>query len=111
MSKRNFLGEFQELVLLAIIILEDEAYGISIQEELEQRTGRKVSRGALHTALTRLSDKGYIRSHYGGATAERGGRRKRFYQLTSTGQATLNEAQELRDQFWQAKKVLQTLKG
>lgn len=100
--KGTYLGEFQEIVLLTILILEDHAYGVSIQAEIKSRAGRKVSRGALHTALTRLEEKGFIRSHYGGATAERGGRRKRFYQLTRQGKAALAEARALRESLWQA---------
>ena len=98
--KGTYLGEFQELVLLTILVLGESAYGVSIQDEISERTGRKVSRGALHTALTRLDEKGFISSEYGGATAERGGRRKRFYQVTNLGKSALEEAKSLRDQLW-----------
>lgn len=98
--KGTYLGEFQEIVLLTIIVLAENAYGVSIQDEIEERTKRSVSRGALHTALMRLEEKGFIRSEYGGATAERGGRRKRFYQVTNLGREALNEAKTIRDELW-----------
>ncbi len=98
--KGTYLGEFQEIVLLTIIVLNENAYGVSIQDEIEERTKRSVSRGALHTALTRLEEKGFIQSEYGGATSERGGRRKRFYQVTSLGRDALNEAKSVRDELW-----------
>ena len=98
--KGTYLGEFQEIVLLTILVLEENAYGVSVQEEIEKRTGRGVSRGALHTAFTRLEEKGFIKSEYGGATAERGGRRKRFYQVTNLGKSSLNETKEVRDELW-----------
>lgn len=94
------MGEFQEVVLLTILVLEENAYGVSIQDEIEKRTNRSVSRGALHTALTRLDEKGFIKSEYGGATAERGGRRKRFYQVTNLGRNALEEAKDLREDLW-----------
>ncbi|MEQ9306088.1 MAG: helix-turn-helix transcriptional regulator, partial [Marinoscillum sp.] len=90
--KGTYLGEFQEIVLLTIIVLSENAYGVSIQDEIEMRTNRSISRGALHTALTRLEEKGFIKSEYGGATAERGGRRKRFYSVTTPGRSALEEA-------------------
>lgn len=98
--KGTYLGEFQEIVLLTILVLEENAYGITIQDEIGKRTGRDVSRGALHTALTRLDEKGFISSEYGGATAARGGRRKRFYQVTNLGKNALEEAKSLRDDLW-----------
>ena len=98
--KGTYLGEFQELVLLTILVLDENAYGVSIQDEIGKRTGRNISRGALHTALSRLDEKGFIKSEYGGATAERGGRRKRFYQVTHHGRKALEEARTLRDQLW-----------
>ncbi|WP_422358800.1 PadR family transcriptional regulator [Reichenbachiella sp.] len=98
--KGSNLGEFQEVVLLSILILDDEAYGLKIQKELSTRLKRTLSRGALHTALSRLEEKGFITSHTGGATAERGGRRKRYYTLTNTGKESLKQARELREEMW-----------
>ncbi|MEO9806052.1 MAG: helix-turn-helix transcriptional regulator [Reichenbachiella sp.] len=98
--KGTNLGEFQEIVLLSILILDDEAYGLKIQQELSERLKRVLSRGALHAALSRLEEKGFIDSHIGGATTERGGRRKRFYTLTNSGKAALRQAKELREEMW-----------
>ena len=98
--KGTNLGEFQELVMLSILLLDKDAYGVSIQEVLNERMKRSISRGALQTALTRLEEKGYIKSAYGAPTAERGGRRKRFYEVSNTGLATLKEAKELRESIW-----------
>ena len=98
--KGSNLGEFQEIVLLSILILDEEAYGLKIQKELSERLKRKLSRGALHTALSRLEEKGFISSQTGGATAERGGRRKRYYSLTNTGKNALQQAKELREEMW-----------
>lgn len=99
--KGTYLGEFQEIVLLAILILDDNAYGVSIQEEIKIELKRNISRGALHTALTRLEDKGFIKSEVGGATKERGGRSKRMYAVTNLGKEALKEARQLREQLWQ----------
>lgn len=98
--KGTSLGEFQEIVLLTILVLNENAYGVTIQDEISERTGRAVSRGALHTALTRMDEKGFITSHYGGATSERGGRRKRYYQVTNLGKSALQEARTIREQLW-----------
>ncbi|WP_420581549.1 helix-turn-helix transcriptional regulator [Reichenbachiella sp.] len=98
--KGSNLGEFQEIVLLSILILDEEAYGLKIQQELSTRLKRTLSRGALHTALTRLEEKGFIDSRTGGATAERGGRRKRYYSLTNSGKESLQQARALREEMW-----------
>lgn len=90
------LGAFEELVLLAVGALDKEAYGVSIKELLHEKTGKKPSIGALHSALYRLEDKGYLKSWEGGATTERGGRRKKFYILTAYGQRALEEHHALR---------------
>ncbi|MEP5613978.1 MAG: helix-turn-helix transcriptional regulator [Cyclobacteriaceae bacterium] len=93
------LGSFEELVLLAVGALKDDAYGVTIKEALEKNTGNKPSIGALHSALYRLEEKGYVSSSEGGATTERGGRRKKYYLLTGTGQKMLVEANEQRMEF------------
>lgn len=98
--KGTNLGEFQEIVMLSILLLDDKAYGVTIQEEIDKRMNRSISRGALHTALTRLEEKGLIVSEYGEPTAERGGRRKRYYQVSNKGMETLKEAKELRQEMW-----------
>lgn len=90
------LGAFEELVLLAVGALGEEAYGVAIKTLLTEKGGKKPSIGALHSALYRLEDKGLLKSWEGGATAERGGRRKKYYSLTSFGIKTLEEAHRLR---------------
>lgn len=98
----KYLGEFQEIIMLAILVLDDNAYGVSIKKELKKRLNRDCSRGALHTALMRLQEKGLITSEMGGADAKRGGRRKRYYTVTNKGKVALKEAKDMRDQMWQA---------
>ncbi len=89
MSER-LLGGFEQVVLLVVLRLsEDEAYGVPIRKEIENRTGRRVSRGALYTCLERLESKRYLSSRMGGATAERGGRAKRLYTVTAAGISAL----------------------
>ena len=94
--KKIQLGEFEELVLLTAGLLHEEAYGISISDELKKRTGRKPSIGALHTALSRLENKGFLKSKLEGATENRRGRRKRFYMITRAGERALKQVYELR---------------
>lgn len=99
--KRIHLGEFEEMVLMMVAILDEEAYGTSINQALEQHTGRVVAFGTVHNTLIRLEEKGFLNSVLGGATAERGGRRKRIFQVTALGSRTLREMHELRQQLWQ----------
>jgi PadR family transcriptional regulator PadR len=96
------LGEFEEVVLLAVAIRTGEAYGAAVTTELERQMGRAVSLGAVHSALHRLEEKGLVRSQMGGATAERGGRRKRLYTVTAYGRRALEESRQLRNQLWDA---------
>ena len=98
--KGTYLGEFEEIVLLTIGVLQAEAYGVAIKLEIEKRTERKPSIGALHSALSRLEDKGFIESFEGGATQSRGGRRKRFYRITAAGRQTLIKANQLRNELF-----------
>ncbi|MEL6674970.1 MAG: helix-turn-helix transcriptional regulator [Bacteroidota bacterium] len=97
--KYTRLGAFEELVLLTIGALHEDAYGVAIKEEIESTTGKKPSIGALHSALSRLEQKGFIQSHEGGATALRGGRRKRYYLLTMAGQEALVGSRQLREKL------------
>lgn len=99
--RRTYLGEFEEVVLLMVAILDGEAYGVTVCQELEQQTGRQVTFGTVHNTLIRLEEKGFVNSYLGGATAERGGRRKRLFTLTPTGSRAIQEIQELRKQLWQ----------
>jgi len=89
---RDSLGDFEQLVLLAILHLGDEAYGISVRDEIEDRAGRTASLGAIYTALDRLEQKKLVSSWTGGATPERGGRAKRFYKVEAAGQVALKES-------------------
>lgn len=91
---KQFLGEFEELVLLAILKLDKEAYGIPIANLIELATGKKVSTGALYTSLSRLEEKGFITSWLGEATPERGGRAKKYYAVEITGKEALNATEE-----------------
>lgn len=99
MSK-NYLGEFEELILTMVGIIGDESYGNAIVQEIKARLGRKVNLSAVHITLYRLEDKGLVKSHYGGATATRGGRRKRFFQITNAGMARLRQLKEQRLKLW-----------
>jgi DNA-binding PadR family transcriptional regulator len=98
-TKGNYLGEFEELVLLSVASLED-AYGVSIMQYIIQETGRNVNISAVHEVLKRLQRKGYVKSKMGGATQERGGRRKRFFLLTSGGRKMLDETMKLKLQLY-----------
>ncbi len=102
---KSYLGEFEELVLLTIAALGNEAYGVSIQLNIESRCNRSISIGALHSTITRLEEKGFLKSWTGGATSERGGRSKRFYEVTQTGKCVLSETKSLRDELWSLSKV------
>lgn len=86
------LGEFEILVLAALIRLDDQAYGVAILREIESRSGRSVSLGSLYPTLARLEKKGYVRSRMGEATPVRGGRAKRYYALTAAGARALEES-------------------
>lgn len=99
---KHQLGEFEEVVMLTVAILTTEAYGFAIIEEMESRLNRKVSIGSLQTVLRRLEKKGYLSSELGEATSVRGGKRKRFFTLTSTGKKVLQETKEQRMGLWNA---------
>ncbi len=86
------LGEFEQLILLAIVRLEKNAYGATLRQEIEKRTGRTVAIGAIYTTLERLERKSYVRSKVGEPTPERGGRRKKFYRLEPLGAKALNRS-------------------
>ena len=99
--KRTYLGEFEEIVLLMVAILDGDAYGVTINQDLEKHTGRKVTFGTVHNTLIRLEEKGFLTSRLGGATTERGGRRKRIFEITVLGSRALNDVQQLRNELWQ----------
>src|SRR5688572_17045941 len=97
---KEYLGEFEELVLILVAALQEDAYGAAIADEIETRLKRDVNLSAVHITLYRLEDKGYIRSVMGGETKERGGRRKRIYTITSAGMAMLKAMKESRVELW-----------
>src|SRR5580700_366748 len=90
MSGRDFLGEFEHIIVLALLRLEDRAYGVTVRQEIEFRTKREVSIGAVYATLDRLESKGYVKSHRGDPTPERGGRSKRFFRVTGQGAAAVS---------------------
>ncbi len=95
------LGEFQELTLLTVAALHGEAYGVSILKHLEKESRKKYNISAVHVALKRMEQKGLVRSEYGGITNERGGRRKKYYTITSLGKRILDEQYSLRTKIYQ----------
>ena len=98
--KKEFLNDFEELILTLVAVLRENAYGAAITIEIEQWLDRKVTLSAVHVILYRLEDKGYIKSVVGGATNERGGRRKRIYSITNAGLAVLRSMKETRTEIW-----------
>lgn len=98
--KGSNLGEFEELILMIVLILGEEAYVVKIREELLRQVNRSVSMGALHTTLSRLEQKEFLQSAMSGATSERGGRRKRIYDLTAAGKAALSDLKTMRAALW-----------
>src|SRR6267378_4486749 len=100
--KKYPLAEFEEIVILTIGILYKDACGISIREEIRSRLSRPVSMGALHTALVRLQDKGYISSLDGEATEDRMGRPKKYFQITALGRKAMEYSKDSRNELWQA---------
>lgn len=97
---KEYLGEFEELILTMVGVLQEEAYGAAIAAEIERRQDRNVNLSAVHVTLYRLEDKGLIKSIFGGSTNERGGRRKRIYTVTNAGFATLRMMKEGRTDLW-----------
>lgn len=91
---RDSIGEFEQLILFALLRLGENAYGVTIRKEIEARTGRSISSGAVYTALERLEARGYVSSWLGEPTPERGGRRKKFYQLEPAGAKALSRCFE-----------------
>lgn len=90
------------MVLLTVAVLEEDAYGVSVTQALEDKTGRTVGFSTVHSTLQRLEEKGYVSSRMGGATAERGGRRKRFFTVTAFGRKALREVKQVREDLWSA---------
>ena len=97
---KEYLGEFEELILTMVAALQEDAYGAAISDEIEMKLNREVNLSAVHVTLYRLEDKGYIKSSMGGGTKERGGRRKRIYTITSAGLSLLRAMKENRMELW-----------
>ena len=100
MSRNNFLGEFEHIVLLAVARLGDGAYGMAIRQEIEERAGRPVAIGSVYASLDRMERKGYLASDVGDPTPVRGGRAKRFYTLESPGAEVLDRSRKVLDGLW-----------
>lgn len=100
MGRGNHIGEFEELVLMAVAILGQDAYGVGVRDFLAEHTGRKSALGAIHATLYRLQDKGLLDSNLEGATENRGGRRKRVFQVTSAGKSAVHNARDARERIW-----------
>lgn len=97
---KEYLGEFEELILTLVAALQEDAYGAAIADEIEHKLKREVNLSAVHVTLYRLEDKGHIKSSLGGSTKERGGRRKRIYSITSAGMAILKTMKDSRVDLW-----------
>ncbi len=100
MKKAGFLGELEQMVLLAILQLKEDAYGTRVMSELSQRVGRKVSRGALYVTLDRLEEKGLLDSRLGDPTPRRGGRPKRYMAVTPAGLSELRKSRSAWMRLW-----------
>ena len=100
--KGERLGEFEELTLLAVLTLEDAAYGVAVQDVIERQTGREVTLGAAYAALERMERKGLLRSSLGPSSGERGGKRRRLFTVTPEGLRVLTEARKAREALWNA---------
>jgi PadR family transcriptional regulator PadR len=104
MARRERLGELEQIVLLAILRLGDDAYGVPIRLEIEQRTGRSLTVGALYRTLDRLEEKGYVTSWFGDPTPERGGRSKRYFKVRPVGLRTLMGSRDAMAAMWKGVK-------
>ena len=98
--KKTKLGEFEELVLLTVAVLQRDAYGVEIKRELEERLKEKLSVGSIQSALKRMEEKGFLTSEWGEATQKRGGKRKRIYSATPYAHRVLREMKEIRAGLW-----------
>jgi PadR family transcriptional regulator, regulatory protein PadR len=107
MPERYHLGEFELLVMLTIIRLGEEAYGVPISQEIEQQTGRSVAFGTVYSTLERLQRKGFVCSSLGDATPERGGRAKRYFRATATGLRTVRETKQSLTRLWRGLRELE----
>ncbi|MEZ4994313.1 MAG: helix-turn-helix transcriptional regulator [Saprospiraceae bacterium] len=100
--KKYQLGEFEEIVMLTVGVLYDNAYGVTIKQDIKERLDRKVSVGALQSALRRLEKKGFLSSRQGETSSRRGGRPKLYFRLTAMGQRALEHTRDSRNRLWEA---------
>jgi DNA-binding PadR family transcriptional regulator len=100
--KGDSLGEFEELTLLAVRAIKDEAYGVPVQRFVEKATGRNITMGSVYSALTRLEAKGYLRSVMSAPMQVRGGKGRRVFEVTAEGTRTLKSLRRVRDRIWRA---------
>jgi DNA-binding PadR family transcriptional regulator len=107
MPKSSYLGEFELLVMLTVIRLGDDAYGVPVSREIERQTGRSVAFGTVYATLERLQKKGFVTSSLGDATPERGGRAKRYFQATTAGLRTVRETKQSLIRLWRGLRELQ----
>ena len=98
--KKITLGAFEELVLLTAGVLKENAYGVTIKQELEAQLKKSISLGSLYAALQRLEEKGWVNSRVGGITEKQGGRRKQYYEITKEGMMALHEVREMRNNLF-----------
>jgi len=100
--KGTHIGELEELILLAVAMLREDAYGTAIQNAIKEQTNRSMTISTVHAVLKRLEDKSFLESKYGGATKERGGRRKHIFSITAQGEGAIGVAREIRNKMWDA---------
>ncbi len=103
----HFLGELEELILTMVLILKDDAYGNTIVKAIKEHQGREISLSSVHVTLYRLEEKKFLDSYFGGATKERGGRKKRYFKITNAGKALLQEMKDARTNLWKLAPQLQ----
>jgi PadR family transcriptional regulator PadR len=108
MARREHLGEFEQIVLLAVLRLGEDAYGVPIRHEIERRTGRSLTVGALYRTLDRLEGKGYVTSSFGDPTPERGGRSRRYFRIRPPGIRTLRASRDALAAMWDGLEPLVT---
>jgi PadR family transcriptional regulator PadR len=100
MGKTTFLGEFEELILTMVLILDDNAYGNTLVKAIKEHQERDVNLSSVHITMYRLEEKGFLESYMGGATKERGGRQKRYFKITNAGKVMLQEMKDARTKLW-----------
>ena len=100
MGRTSYLGEFEELILTMVLILEDNAYGNTIVKAIKEHQNRDINLSSVHITLYRLEEKGFLTSHMAGATNERGGRKKRYFVITNAGKSLLKEMKDARMNLW-----------